>query len=311
MDLTNNDIVHDFSPFMKVYRDGRVEKNMMHIVMDPVPTGLDPKTGVKSKDVLISPETGVKARIFMPKNPSSPGQKLPLLVHYHGGGFCLGSALNADTKNLLTSLVSQTDIIAISVEYRLPPEHPLPIAYDDSFSGLEWVASHSNGSGPDPWINEHADLNRIFLDGESAGATIAHNVAVRAGSADVLLLTGIKIVGLLVVHPYFVEKLEINEMYKIMCPTSSGDENDPILNPAVDPNLKKMACDRVIVFVAEKDMLKSRGQAYYETLGKSGWGGRLEFFETKGEGHCFHIDIDNENAQILKKKMIDFIKVES
>ncbi|GKV22468.1 hypothetical protein SLEP1_g32337 [Rubroshorea leprosula] len=267
MDSTTNDLVHEFPPFLKVYKDGRVERYAF-MGTDPIPAGLDPKTGVQSKDVVISPETGVKARIFMPKI-DQPGQKLPLLIHYHGGGFCIGSALDNVAWNFLTYLVSLGNMMAISVEYRLAPEHPLPIAYDDSWAGLQWVASHFNGSGPEPWINEHADLNRVFLLGESAGATITHDVAVRAGAVG---LVGLKVVGILMVHPFFGGK-ETDEMYKYLCPTSSGRDDDPRLNPVVDPNLGKMACQRVMVFVAEKDWLRNRGQAYYETLGKSGWGG--------------------------------------
>lgn len=304
MDSSTNDVIHDFPPFFKVYKDGRVEKYKM-LAVESAPAGLDPKAGVQSKDVEISSETGVNVRIFMPTN-TRPGQKLPLLVHYHGGGFCIASALDAVTKKFLTSLVSKADIIAISVEYRLAPEYPLPIAYEDSYSGLEWVASHSNGSGPDPWMNEYADLSRVFLVGESAGANIAHNVAVRAGANG---LPGLKIVGVIIVHPFFVGK-ETDEMYKFLCPTSSGRDDDPRLNPAVDPNLKKMACDRVMVFVAENDGLRNRGEAYYEALGKRGWSGKLEFFETKGEDHCFHMFKNNENAEILKKKVRDFIIIE-
>jgi acetyl esterase/lipase len=76
----------------------------------------------------------------------------------------------------------------------------------------------------------------------------------------------------------------------------------------VDPNLSSLACSKVLVNVAEKDWLKDRGVAYYETLGKSGWGGTVELLETKGEDHCFHLfNANNENAKTLLKKLVDFI----
>ncbi|GAV71944.1 Abhydrolase_3 domain-containing protein [Cephalotus follicularis] len=271
--------------------------------MDFVEAGLDPKTGVQTKDVVVSLETGLKARIFIPKI-NDPKQKLPLLVNYHGGGFCIGSSVDTVTHNYLTSIVTQANVIAISIDYRLAPEHLLPIAYDDSWVGLQWIATHSNGFGPEPWINDHVDIGRVFLEGESAGANIAHHVTVRVG---VTRLAGLRIVGLLIVHPFFGGK-ERDDMYKFLCPTSSGCDDDPKLNPAVDPHLKSMGCDRVLVFVAEKDWLKPRGVAYYETLGKSGWGGTVELFETKGEDHCFHVfNSQTENARSLINKMVDFI----
>lgn len=299
MASSTGEITHDFPPFFKVYKDGRIERYMTH---DPVPARLDPSTGIQSKDVVISPEAGVSARIFIPKI-NGPDQKLPLIVHYHGGGFCVGSPFDTISERFLTSLVSQANVIVVSVDYRLAPEHPLPIAYEDSWAALQWIASHSNGQGPEPSLNEYVDFGRVFLLGESAGANIANYVAVQAGAIG---LPGLKIVGALIVHPFFGSK-ERDEMYTFLCPTSSGCEDDPKLNPAVDPNLSTMACAKVLVCVAEKDGLKDRGVAYYETLRKSGWGGSVELFETKGEDHCFHMFGEGENVVSLTKKFVDFI----
>ncbi|KAJ7967434.1 Alpha/Beta hydrolase fold protein [Quillaja saponaria] len=273
-------VTHDFPPFIKVYKDGRVERYMPKL--DYVHTGLDSKTGVQTKDVVVSTETGVPgARIFLPKI-NGPDQKLPLLLHYHGGAFCIGSPFDILTYNLLTSLAIEADVIAISVDYRLAPEHYLPIAYDDSWAALQWIATHSNGEGPEPWINQYADLGRVFLMGESAGATIAHHVTVRAG---VNRLDHLKIIGVLMVHPFFGKK-DNDKMYKFLCPTSFGYDDDPNLNPEVDPNLPLMSCDRMLVCVAERDELKDRGVRYYEILGKSGWSGNLELVETIRGGSC-------------------------
>ncbi|CAK7329835.1 unnamed protein product [Dovyalis caffra] len=296
-----NEITHDFSPFFKVYKDGRIERFM---VLDDLPAGLDPETGVISKDVVISPESGVKARIFIPETVSSD-QKLPLLVHYHGGGFCLGSAFHILTKTVLTSIVGQGNVIAISIDYRLAPEHPLPIAYHDSWDGLEWIASHSNRVGPEPLLNKHVDFGKVFLMGESAGANIAHYLAVQAGANS---WVGLKMTGVIIVHPFFGDK-EVDKMYRYMCPTSSGGDDDPKLNPAVDPNLSKIGCDKVLVCVAEKDFLRNRGEAYYHTLAASEWGGKVEFYETKGEDHCFHVFKPCRETDELIKKFVDFIIV--
>ncbi|KAL5788398.1 hypothetical protein ACOSP7_005347 [Xanthoceras sorbifolium] len=301
---STNEITHDFPPFFKVYKDGSVERYM---VFETVDAGHDAITGVQSKDVVISSETGVKARIFIPKI-DGPDRKLPLFVHYHGGGFCIGSALGMRTKHMLTSFVSKGNIMAISVDYRLAPEHTLPIAYEDSWAGLQWVATHSNGLGPEPWLNDHADLGRVFLGGESAGANIAHFVAVRAGTTTTGL-AGLKVDGLLIVHPFFGGK-EPDKMYKFLCPSSTGCDDDPRLNPEVDPNLKSMVADRVLVCVAEKDWLRNRGVAYYETLRKSsnGWNGNVELYETLGEDHCFHMfNPNSQNVGPLIDKMVHFV----
>jgi A/G-specific adenine glycosylase len=302
-DMDNsNEITHDFSPFFKVYKDGRIERSL---VLEDLPAGLDPETGVLSKDVVISPDSGVKARIFIPEIVGSD-QKLPLLVHYHGGGFCVGSAFHILTKNVLTPIVSRGNVIAISIDYRLAPEHLLPIAYNDSWDGLEWIAGHSNGLGPEPWLNNHVDFGKVFLTGESAGANIAHYLAVQVGANG---WAGLKLAGVILVHPFFGYK-DVDEMHKYLCPTSSGGDDDPRLNPAVDPNLSKMGCQKALVCVAEKDFLRDRGEAYYKTLATSGWPGKVEFYETKGEDHCFNAFKQCGETDALNKKVVDFMTME-
>ncbi|KAG2705449.1 hypothetical protein I3760_05G054100, partial [Carya illinoinensis] len=282
---------------------GRVERLGRFGVTDRASPGQDPKTQVQSKDVVVCSDTGVSARIFLPKL-NGPDQKLPLVVHYHGGGFWNGSPCKRTYHNFLVNLASEANAVTISVDYRLAPEHPLPIAYDDLSAALQWIAAHSNNQGPEPLLNEYADFGRVFLTGESAGANISHHVAVRAG---VTRLTGLKIIGMLMVHPFFVGK-DRDEMYKFLSSTSSGCSDDPKLNPAVDPDLSKMGCAKVLVCVAEKDSLKDRGVTYSETLKKSGWGGGVELIESKGEDHCFHLfNAESEQAAQLMKKFVEFV----
>ncbi|XP_059628684.1 2-hydroxyisoflavanone dehydratase-like [Cornus florida] len=297
MDSSSKEITQEFPPFFRVYKDGHVERFMAR---DEVPPAVDPTTGVQSKDVVISPEIPLKARVFMSKI-NGPDQKLPILIHYHGGGFCVGSPFDDIARTFLNSLASKAQLIAISVDYRLAPEHPLPIAYDDSWAALQWIISHQNGSGPDPFFNQHGDFGRVFLAGESAGANIAHNVAVRAG------VSGLKLKGVMIVHPFFVGS-EPDKMIQYLYPTSSGSDDDPKLNPAVDPDLGKMGCERALVCVAEKDWLKPRGMGYVESLKKSGWGGSVEFMENEGEDHCFHLfNPTSEKAVPLMQKFVSFI----
>lgn len=188
----------------------------------------------------------------------------------------------------------------------MAPENPLPTVHEDAFEALKWLASHSGGLGPEPWINEYADLDRVFLAGESAGGNIAHYAAVRAGSTR---LTGLRIVGLIIAHPFFCGK-EPDKMIMYFYPGSSGTDEDPLLNPAADPHLPEMAGERVLVCVAERDWLRDRGVKYYETLRDSGWKGEVELDEAKEEEHCFHMFKRNEKAEKLLQRMADFINRE-
>ncbi|PSS26098.1 2-hydroxyisoflavanone dehydratase [Actinidia chinensis var. chinensis] len=303
MDSSTIEITHEFPAFFRVHKDGRIQRFKPFIYVPPT---VDPQTGVISKDITIAPEIELKARIFMPEI-NGQDQKLPLVLHFHGGGFCIGSPFDAIIYSLLTSLASKARAIVVSVDYRLAPEHPLPIAYDDSWSALQWMAAHSTGKGPDPWLNQHADFGRVFLGGESAGANIAHHVAVRVGSSG---FDGFRVHGLFLVHAYFVdhEPNKFTPMIRFLYPGSSGLDDDPKLSPKADPGLCKMGCSKVMVCVASKDLLKPRGEDYCEILKNRGWEGTVELVESEGEDHCFHLfNPTNEKAVVLMQTLASFI----
>ena len=298
---SDSEVSHEFR-FFRVYKDGRV-----HLFKPPAekfPPSDDATTGVRSKDVHISPDTGVSARIFLPKTPS-PTQKLPLLFYVHGGGFSMLSAFARPYIDCLNSIVSEANIIAVSVEYGLFPDRPIPACYEDSWAALQWVASHASGDGPEPWLNDYADFNRVFIAGDSAGGNISHTLAVRVGSIG---LTGVRVVGVVLVHPYF-GGTDDDKMWLYMCPTNGGLE-DPRMKPAAE-DLARLGCEKVLVFVAEKDHLREVGWNYYEELKKSGWKGTVEIVENHGEEHCFHLhDLSYEKSVDLIKQIASFINRE-
>ncbi|CAL5378797.1 unnamed protein product [Camellia sinensis] len=196
----SDEVTHDFSILgLRVYKDGRVDRFKG---TDIVPPSTNPETGVQSKDVVIDPETGLSARLYIPRIPN-PHRKLPLLVYFHGGGFYIVSAFSPLYHNYLNSLVAEANIVVVSVDYRRAPEHPLPIAYDDSWAAVKWVASHSSAAVGEVWLKDYVDFYRVFFSGDSAGANIAHNMGIRVGLEG---LDGVKLVGIFLVHPYFWRK---------------------------------------------------------------------------------------------------------
>ncbi|KAL0412536.1 UNVERIFIED_CONTAM: putative carboxylesterase 4, mitochondrial [Sesamum radiatum] len=300
MASNSKEIAADASPFFRLYKDNTIDRLGQRQV---VPPSDDPQAAVRSKDVLIDQNTGVSVRIFAPGR-RDPSQKLPLVVYIHGGAYCVGSPSNPVFHNFVSKLVEKSNVIAVSIDYRLAPESPLPIAYEDSWAAFQWIAVHANGKGPDQWLNEYADFRRVFLGGESAGANIANDVAIRAGTEQLL---GVEIVGVFLVHPFFVGN-EVAKLYKYLCPTSSGRGDDPRLNPSVDPRIRNMAGRRVAFFVAEKDTLREGARGYYEGLKKSEWRGEVEIFETEGEGHCFHLfNLNSEKAEAVMDRLVGFL----
>ncbi|KAA8548609.1 hypothetical protein F0562_000293 [Nyssa sinensis] len=314
------EVTIDLSPILRVYKDGTVERLFGSPYVPPSPE--DPTTGVSSKDITISPN--VSARLYLPKLTVT-NQKLPILVYFHGGAFCLESAFSFLDHRYLNAIVSEAKALAVSVEYRLAPEHPLPAAYEDCWAALQWVASHSahdnDSIEKEPWLINHGDFGKVCIGGASAGGNIVHNIAMRAG---VRRLHGdVKIHGAFLSHPYFWgseplgseqrnddEKTRSYRVWMFVYPSAPGGIDNPMINPFGHgaPSLSGLGCARLLVCVAEKDELRARGVCYYDAVKTSGWGGEVEFFEVQGEGHAFHIfNIDTENAKNMIKRLASFI----
>ncbi|TVU05548.1 hypothetical protein EJB05_48714, partial [Eragrostis curvula] len=315
----DDEIVYESMPCIRIYKN-RVER---YFGSEFVAASADAATGVASRDVTISPN--VSARLYLPRSAGggdgdAPAKKLPVLVYYHGGGFCLGSAFNPTFHAYFNSFAALANVLVVSVEYRLAPEHPVPAAYADSWEALAWVVSHAGDAGgeKDPWIAGHADFSRLYLGGESAGSNIAHHVAMRAGAEGL----GAEIRGLVMIHPYFLgtnkvpsDELDaaaresLGSLWRVMCPATSG-EDDPLINPLVDgaPALEALACGRVLVCVGEGDVLRDRGRAYYDRLRASGWRGEAEIWQAPGKGHTFHLLEPSCDEAVEQDKVIsDFL----
>ncbi|KAL0699693.1 hypothetical protein Bca4012_055815 [Brassica carinata] len=171
---------------------------------------------------------------------------------------------------------------------------------------MEWVFRHVSGSGPEDWLNENADFGRVFVAGDSAGANIAHHMGIRAGKERY------KVSGMTLFHPFFLSRVGgvgyFEGIWDIASPSSDKGVVDPWIN-VVGSDLSGLGCKRVLVMVAEKDVLAREGWVYSRELKKSGWEGKVEVMETKGEGHVFHIrNPDSDTAREVVQRFAEFIK---
>jgi acetyl esterase/lipase len=80
------------------------------------------------------------------------------VVHFHGGGYCLGSARMMRTW--AARLSAQAGCRVVVPEYRLAPEHACPAALDDARATLKALLSE-------------ADPASIVVSGDSAGGGLA------------------------------------------------------------------------------------------------------------------------------------------
>lgn len=97
----------------------------------------------------------------------SKNDKRPALFYIHGGGQVSGNRFSG--LDLILNAFSDLDLIFITVEYRIAPEHLSPAGAYDSYAGIVYVADHAEEWGIDP--------ARIVVYGVSGGAAPAASVA--------------------------------------------------------------------------------------------------------------------------------------
>src|SRR5215469_11613866 len=97
------------------------------------------------------------------------------VVHFHGGGYCVGSPRIARTW--AAHLSAQSACRVVLPEYRLAPEHPHPAALDDARDAMKALLSD-------------VAVGSIVLSGDSAGAGLALALALALRDEDQQLPAG-------------------------------------------------------------------------------------------------------------------------
>ncbi|XP_015885876.3 probable carboxylesterase 17 [Ziziphus jujuba] len=306
-------IVAEAPGFLQVFSDGSVKRFAPQVV----DASEESSKGYRFKDVVIDPSKPITGRIFLPDTPRSTTQLLPLVVYFHGGGFCFGSTTWAGYHYFLGDFSVASQSIVVSVDYRLAPENRLPVAYEDCYSSLEWL---SHQVSTEPWLSG-ADLSRVFLSGDSAGGNIAHNVAVKYICEQI---NNVKIRGLVLIHPYFgSEKRTEEELDEGAAGHVASNDMFWGLSIPEGSNRDYFGCNvekaelsesqwsqfpAVMVHVAGLDFLKQRGVMYVEFLQKKQVK-EVKLVEAEAENHVFHVFFPESDAtRLLQQETTEFIK---
>ncbi|KAK5657884.1 hypothetical protein OQA88_2433 [Cercophora sp. LCS_1] len=91
------------------------------------------------------------------------GTRFPAVINFHGGGFTIGSA--ADDARFARVVLEKCGALFVSVDYRLAPENPFPVAVDDAADAILYIIRSSK----DLHVNPH----KLATSGFSAGANLA------------------------------------------------------------------------------------------------------------------------------------------
>ncbi|MEJ6020558.1 alpha/beta hydrolase [Corynebacterium sp. H113] len=215
----------------------------------------------------------VRVRVYRPDG-AVPTAELPTLVYFHGGGWTLGSLDSHD--NTCRYFCQRGEVMVISVDYRLAPEHPFPAGLMDCVAVVKLaLAGEIQG----------VDANRVAVGGDSAGGNLAAAVCMYLrdeGAAQPQL------------QMLFVPAVDLANINEEGCQTASGrefadgyfltgkhmswyadhyvpepaDRTHPYVSPLLSDDFSDVP--PAYIAVAGFDPLRDEGLAFAEALAKAG-----------------------------------------
>ncbi|KAL2337264.1 hypothetical protein Fmac_011710 [Flemingia macrophylla] len=301
-------LVDEVSGWLKIYDDGSVDRTwsgpeQFKFMAEPIPSHDQFIDGVAIRDVTIPESSGNRIRLYLPEKSPEGNQKLPILLHFHGGGFCISEPDWFMYYHVYTRFARSTGSIVVSPFLRRGPDHRLPAAIDDAFETLRWLQTVALSGSGEPWLEKHADFNRVFLIGDSSGGNVVHAVAASAGSMD---LNPVRVAGAIPVHPGFVRSnrsrselqmpqspfltLDMLDKFLGLALPVGSSKDHPITCPmgSAAPPLEGLKLPAMLLCVAEMDLLRDTQMEYYEAMKKANKD--VELFVSSGMTHSFYLN---------------------
>ncbi|UYO37533.1 alpha/beta hydrolase [Rhodopseudomonas palustris] len=141
----------------------------------------DPAEMASVRSIAIpGPAGDIPARVYTPTKLRQDEGLSPALVFFHGGGWVIGDLETHDV--VCRGIAHDGELLVISVDYRLAPEHKFPAAVDDAIAATRWIADNAKTLGIDP--------EQLSVGGDSAGGNLSAVVALHARDHGGPLLAG-------------------------------------------------------------------------------------------------------------------------
>ncbi|GLT48358.1 hypothetical protein SLA2020_219890 [Shorea laevis] len=297
--------------------DGTLNRRLVRFLDIQAPPNPNPINSVSSSDIKVDPSRDLWFRLFSPSGSLvSDYTNLPVLVFFHGGGFTFLTPSSKDYDAVCRRFARKLPAYIISVNYRRTPEHRYPAQYDDGFDVLKFLDENR-----ETVIPKNADLSRCFLAGDSAGANLAHHVAVRACQTG---FRTVKIIGLVSIQPFFggeertdaenrlvgsgllVSVSRTDWCWKVFLP--SGSNRDHPASNVSGPNavdISGLEFPKTVVFVSGFDPLQDWQRRYHAWLKKSGK--ETTLIEYPNMIHAFYVFPELPEATKLIMQVKEFV----
>ena len=219
----------------------------------------------------------VPIRLYFPSEEAMSGEpvegeKYPVLLFFHGGGWVTESVENYD--RVCSRMAQSTGHIVMSVEYRLAPEYRFPVPLEDCYAAAKTLYTGH--------LVLPADPDRITIIGDSAGGNLAAAVCLKARDTgdfapkkQILIYPAVsncytkkspyKSVqenG----QDYLLTAVKMEDYLKLY-ESSTEDRQNPYFAPILAKDLSHMP--ETLILTAEFDPLRDEGEEYGKRLKKA------------------------------------------
>ncbi|KAE8707373.1 serine/threonine-protein phosphatase 2A 65 kDa regulatory subunit A beta isoform-like isoform X1 [Hibiscus syriacus] len=264
-------VIEEILGQIKVYKDGHTERPQIVPFVSPT---LPLKLGVSTKDVVVDEFTDVwGARFYVPKS----NRKLPLVVYFHGRGFCVGSAAWSCYHDFLAKLAAEAGCLIVLVNYRVF------LAGDSAGANIAHnVVIRLGFDKPYPLILKGTILIQPFFGGETRTESEKHTVQ----------------------PPRSALSLAASDTYWRLALPCGANRDHPWSNPSA--KMEETRLLPTLVCISEMDILRDRNLAFCGALAKAG--NKVEHVLYKGVGHAFQVLSKSLISQTQTKEMIAHVK---
>jgi acetyl esterase len=244
--------------------EARAERAEMMARFVPMPEYVSMRVEGRS---ILADGREIAVRVYTPPTGEGP---FPVVVYFHGGGWV---ACTLETHDpICRALAMEAEVVVVSVDYRLAPEHKFPAGLEDCRVATEWVLAHAAELG--------GDERRVLVGGDSAGGTMATVVALLLRDKGVTRLTGQILIYPVTAHydPPTASYLENAEGYGLTRKgmmwfwdhylNDKSEANDFRAAPMRVASLRGLP--RAFVVTAEYDVLRDEAQAYAKRMAEAG-----------------------------------------
>ena len=238
--------------------------------LDEVQSGAVTKPDVEILDRSIpgGPSGEVPVRILRPKGTVG---RLPAIVFMHGAGWVFGDELTHD--RLVRELAAGTGAAVVFPKYSRSPEARYPVAIEEGYGALSWVAEHGSEEG--------LDGSRVAVSGDSVGGNMSAALTLMAKER-----AGPELAAQVLFYPVTDARFDTGSYHEFaegyhlrrdamqwfwdQYTTNQSQREEPLASPLRASHDQLAGLPPALVITGEADVLRDEGEAYATKLRQAG-----------------------------------------